>query len=75
MEDGKRKRRSVLEMVLMVLRGKVAEGNRRARRFHDRLCAKYAVQEIIYGGLLGFEEITTEEWVERYGRLKPDSAA
>jgi hypothetical protein len=73
--DGKRARRSVLELVLMVLRTKVVEGHRRARRFYDQLCKKYGVQEIRYGGLLDIEEITTEEWVEKFGRPKPDSAS
>jgi hypothetical protein len=71
--DGKRAQRSVLELVLMVLRNKVVEGHHKARRFYDHLRSKYGVQEIAYGGLLGFEEITEEEWEAMYGRPKPCS--
>jgi hypothetical protein len=74
-EDGKRRKRSVLELVLMVLRSKVAQGHRRARRRYDRLVAKYGTQEITYGGLLHFEEITEEEWEKMFGNPEPDSAA
>lgn len=74
-EAGKRTKRTVLEMVLLVLRSKVAEGNIRAMRFFDELLAKYGIQHRPRIGLVIPEPLTTEEWQERYGRPKPDSVA
>lgn len=73
-ENGKRTQRTVLEMVLLVLRSKVAEGSIRAMRFYDGLLSKYGVEMRPRLGLFVPEPLTTEEWNERFGRPKPDSA-
>jgi hypothetical protein len=76
-EDGKRRRRSTLELVLLQLRNLAAQGNVQAFRACRNLSAKYSPQETEtrLGYMVVPEPITTiEEWervaakVEAYQR-------
>ncbi len=44
-EDGRRRRRSTLELMLLALRNRAAEGNVRAFRAYKKLLAKYEPQD------------------------------
>jgi hypothetical protein len=74
-EAGKRRRCSILDMVLIVLGSKAAEAHPRAQRFHDGLCAKFGVQAITRIGLVVPEQLTEEEWEAMFPYEKPDSSA
>jgi Family of unknown function (DUF5681) len=65
-EDGTRRRRSTLELILLQLRNLAAQGDIQAFRAHHDLLAKYAPQETkSRGGYLVVPEqmTTSEEWV------------
>jgi hypothetical protein len=64
-EDGKRRSRSTLELVLLQLRNLAAQGNVQAFRAYNDLIAKYSPQETKSG--LGYlvvpeQSATPEEW-------------
>ena len=68
-EDGKRHRRSTLELVLLQLRNLAAQGNVQAFRAYDSLLAKYSPQGTeMRGGYMIVPEVRTiEEWEREFG--------
>ena len=67
-ENGQRRRRSTLELVLLELRNKSLEGIPRAVRTHHKLLDKYRAKEAQQEGPFAIfpEKLTTEEWIEKY---------
>ncbi len=66
MEDGQRRRRSTLELMLLALRNRAAEGNVRAFRAYRKYLAKYEQQETNskLGYLVVPAPMTTEEFIK-----------
>ena len=65
-EDGKRRSRSTLELVLLQLRNLAAQGNVQAFRAYNNLLAKYSPQPTkARGGYLIVPEVRTIEEFER----------
>lgn len=64
-EDGRRRRRSTLELMLLALRNRAAEGDVRAFRAFKKFLAKYEPQETHSrsGVLVVPAEMTQEEWI------------
>ena len=75
-EEGSRRRRSTLELILLQLRNLMAQGNDQAFRAYHNLFARYSPQETKThrGYLIVPEQLTLEEWqremvkVEAYQR-------
>ena len=65
-EDGQRRRRSTLELMLLALRNRAAEGNVRAFRAYRKYLAKYEQQETNskLGYLVVPAPMTTEEFIK-----------
>ena len=65
--DGKRRRRSSLELVLMLIRNTAMEGDRRAVRALDELMTRYGHAEVEYRGgyFIMPERDTVEEWTKK----------
>ena len=65
-ENGRQRRRSTLELMLLALRNRAAEGNVRAFRAYTKYLAKYEPQETnSKGGYLVLPaEMTPDEWIE-----------
>ena len=65
-EDGQRRRRSTLELMLLALRNRAAEGNVRVFRAFQKYLAKYEPQETNskLGVLVAPAGMTAEEWIE-----------
>ncbi len=70
-EDGQRRRRSTLALMLLALRNRVAEGNVRAFRAYKKYLAKYEPQETHSnaGFLVAPAELTLEEYLEKGEKL------
>lgn len=66
-EDGNRRRRSTLELVLLALRNLAVSGNARAWRTYEKYLAKYEPQIINRNGgcLVVPAEMTPEEWIQK----------
>jgi Family of unknown function (DUF5681) len=68
-ENGKRRRRSTLDLVLLQLRNLAAQGNVSAFRAYNNLLAKYSPQPTkTRGGYMIVPEVRTiEEWEREFG--------
>ncbi len=70
-EDGQQRSRSTLELMLLALRNRAAEGNVRGFRAYTKYLAKYEPQET--GSKLGYlvapAEMTPEEWMAEQEEL------
>lgn len=67
-EDGKRRRRTTLDLVLLSLRNSAAQGNVSAFRVCHELLQRYAPQQATErpsGRIILPEVLTVEEWEER----------
>ena len=66
-EDGQRRRRSTLALMLLALRNRAADGNVRALRAYTKYLAKYEPQEADpnVGVLVAPAELTFEEYIEK----------
>ncbi len=64
-EDGQRRQRSTLELILLTLRNRAAEGDVRAFRAYTKYLAKFEPQETHSKGgyLVVPAEMTPEEWI------------
>jgi hypothetical protein len=73
-EDGKRRSRSTLELVLLQLRNLAAQGNVQAFRAYNDLLEKYSPQGAkTRGGYMIVPEVRTiEEWEREFGNNLSD---
>ena len=76
-EDGQRRRRSTLELMLLALRNRTAEGNVRAFRAFQKYLAKYEPQESNskLGVLVAPAPMTAEEFIEHSEKKRPEADA
>ncbi len=77
-EDGRRRRRSTLELMLLALRNRAAEGNVRAFRAYKKFLAKYEPQDthsnlgylVVPAGISPEEELARNEELNAEGRAR-----
>ena len=76
-EDGRRRRRSTIELMLIALRNLMAEGNPRAFRECQRLLEKYGPQKLNseLGYLVVPAPISKEDAIARNAKLNAEGAA
>ena len=76
-EDGRRRRRSTIELMLIALRNLMAEGNPRAFRECQRLLEKYEPQKLNseLGYMVAPAPITEEEAIARSEKLNEEGCA
>lgn len=68
-EGGKRRQRSTIELVLILIRNSALSGKARDFRFFDDLLARLEPQAAVQGGyvVMPEPEASAEEWAERWG--------
>ncbi len=76
-EDGRRRRRSTLELILLAFRNRAAEGNVRAFRTYKKFLAKYDPQDTHsnLGVLLVPATLTPEEAIAESEKLNAEGRA
>ncbi len=76
-EEGRRRRRSTLELMLLALRNRAAEGDVRAFRAYKKYLAKFEPQETPSKGgyLVAPAEMTPEEWIKDQERKNAERDA